>query len=377
MPADELLPTVAGPAGLRLDADPIARAMDALRCAAAHGAADEAPATIDRASGDVDAWVDELMAVAGSAWAAARSAEAEGRRAGALARHRQAMSYYAAALTLIPFGTEPQREDAVWRRQRACWERTVDLMRVPGERLAIPFEGRRLRGYFFPAPDSGPGEVRPLIVVNHGGEDPTSGTWARVGAAAAERGHHWMTFDGPGQQAALIEQRLLLRPDWEAVLSPVVDAVGARADVDRSRMAVYGIGRGGLLVARALAFEHRFTAAVVDRAVVDFAAAWLSSLSAEQRERLVRREQGAFDRVHHLAELSDPSLTARYRVAAAPLGLADGSRFRFYTALSAYRSGDVLERLRTPLLVVPSGDGADQAFDWLDARLAGAGATSP
>ena len=30
--------------------------------------------------------------------------------------------------------------------------------------------------------------------------------WSHGGAAAAERGYHWMTFDGPGQQATLLER---------------------------------------------------------------------------------------------------------------------------------------------------------------------------
>jgi hypothetical protein len=32
----------------------------------------------------------------------------------------------------------------------------------------------------------------------------TSQTWVRGGAAAADRCYHWITFDGPGQQSALI-----------------------------------------------------------------------------------------------------------------------------------------------------------------------------
>ena len=42
-----------------------------------------------------------------------------------------------------------------------------------------------------------------------------------------------MTFDGPGQQAALLEQSIPFRPDREAVLTPVVDTFQARPDVDR------------------------------------------------------------------------------------------------------------------------------------------------
>ena len=113
----------------------------------------------------------------------------------------------------------------LWRRQRACWERIVDLQTVPGERISIPYEDTTLEGFFFRAPDAAPGERRPLVVMNNGSDGATSAMWLEGGAAAAERGYHWMTFDGPGQQAALYEQNIPFRHDWEAVLTPVLDAI--------------------------------------------------------------------------------------------------------------------------------------------------------
>ena len=65
---------------------------------------------------------------------------------------------------------------------------------------------------------------------------------------------------------------MLCRPDWETVLSAVIDAVLMRPDVDPSRVAAIGIGHGGYLLARALCFEHRLAAAVVDPGIVDLAA---------------------------------------------------------------------------------------------------------
>ena len=63
------------------------------------------------------------------------------------------------------------------------------------------------------------------------------------GWAALERGYHAMTFDGPGQQAALFLQQLPFRHDWEAVLTPVVDAMVARPDVDPGRIALIGVSQ--------------------------------------------------------------------------------------------------------------------------------------
>jgi hypothetical protein len=58
--------------------------------------------------------------------------------------------------------------------------------------------------------------------------------------AALERGYHAMTFDGPGQQAALFLQGIPFRHDREAVPTPVVDAMVARPDVDPDRAVLAG-----------------------------------------------------------------------------------------------------------------------------------------
>ena len=202
--------------------------------------------------GDADSWVEEWTATAGAVWAAAGEAAERGHRVSALAHYLRAATYYATALYRITHSSEPGRQLDIWRRQRSCWDHAVDLFPVPCERVTIPYEHTTLPGYFFRAPDAEPGERRPLVVIN-GSDGATSQMWVYGGAAASERGYHWMTFDGPGQQAALFEQSIPFRPDWEAVLTPVADAMLARGDVDPQRLAVTGISQAGYWVRRALA----------------------------------------------------------------------------------------------------------------------------
>jgi Prolyl oligopeptidase family len=163
--------------------------------------------------------------------------------------------------------------------------------------------------------------------------------WVQGGAAASERGYHWMTFDGPGQQAALFEQGILFRPDWEAVLSPVFDAVSSRTDVDPERVAVIGISQGGFWVARALAFEHRFAAAVADPGVVDVSTSWTDPLPEPMRQQLAEGERSAFDREMHLAELFAPATGATLRFRGEPYGVGAESRFKLFETVRAYRLG--------------------------------------
>jgi hypothetical protein len=218
--------------------------------------------------GDSDSWVREWRATADRVWSAAVDAERGGRAISALTHYRLTATYFATALYRIEHSREAERELEIWRQQRACWDRAVDLC-GQGERLAIGYEDTTLPGYFFRAPDAEPGEPRLLVIINNGSDGATSQMWVHGGAAASERGYPWMTFDGPGQQAALFEQGIAFRADWEAVLTPVLDAMRERPDVERDRVAVIGISQAGYWVPRALAFEHRLAAAVVDPGVTE------------------------------------------------------------------------------------------------------------
>src|ERR1700742_4871957 len=127
---------------------------ESLLAAAHHGAADldEVLATAARVrDGDPDSWLREWTAAGGAAWAAAnRRPSARG--------YLHAATYYAAPLALIADTDSSVSEPALWRRQRTCWERAVELL--GGERLALPYELGSLPGYFF---KTGKGR-RPLVV---------------------------------------------------------------------------------------------------------------------------------------------------------------------------------------------------------------------
>jgi hypothetical protein len=312
------------------------------------GAADagEVLATAGRIS-NADDWVREWTATADKAWAAAEAA----RPVSALAHYRRAAMYYATALYAIARSDQAETKLDRWRRQRDCWERIVDLS--GGERIGVPYEGTTLPAYLFRAAD----ERRPLVVMNNGSDGATSQMWVDGGAAASERGYHWMTFDGPGQQATLFEKGIPFRPDWEAVLTPVVDAMRSRADVDPDRIAVIGISQGGYWVPRALAFEHRFAAAVADPGVVDVSTSWIDPLPGPLRKELEQGKQAAFDRNMRIGERLSADARALLAFRGEPYGLDTDSRYELYQAVAAYRLGDEVERIDTPLLITdPEGE---------------------
>src|SRR2546430_17545981 len=70
--------------------------------------------------------------------------------------------------------------------------------------------------------------------------------WER--SCRVARGYHCLLFDGPGQARALIEQRLPMRPDWEKVVTPVVDVAVKLPGVDPEKIILAGWCFGGFFV---------------------------------------------------------------------------------------------------------------------------------
>lgn len=304
--------------------------------------------------GDGNAWVREWTATADAVAGAGAAAADAGRTVSALAHFRRAATYYSIALYAVDKSDRADDKLDIWHRQRDCWERVVDLS--DAERVSVPYEGTTLRGWFFRAPDAAPGERRPLVVMNNGSDGATSSMWVLGGAAAAERGFHWMTFDGPGQQSALFEQRIPFRPDWEAVLTPVVDEMVARGDVDAERIALIGVSQAGYWVPRALAYEHRFAAAVVDPGVVDVSTSWLGYLPKNMRQQLADGKQKQFDRNMHIGEMISKETRAALAFRGEPYGMQSESRYDLYKTVLEYRLGDEVAQITTPLLITDPED---------------------
>jgi hypothetical protein len=332
--------------------------------------AGEVIATAERIpDGDADGWIREWQATAERLWGAAETARHSGRSVTALSLYRRAATYYATALYCAgksaAFG--PARELATWRRHRVCWEHVVDLSPAPGERIRIPYERTELAGYFFRAPDAEPGEPRPLVVMVNGSDGTTAAMWGHGGAAAAERGYHWMTFDGPGQQYALYEQGIPFRHDWEAVLTPVLDVLLARQDVEVERVAAIGVSQGGFWLPRAVSFEHRLAAAVADGGVVDVSRAWLEPLLPELRELLDTGRRREFDEQLTLAEAEQPAVRHALEFRGRPYGIAGGSRYELFSAVAKYRLGEETQDIATPMLTLDPED--EQFFPGQPAEL--------
>lgn len=220
---------------------------------------------------------------------------AKGHRESARQAYLWAQNYYDTATYFVDGSRDPSRFLPTWERLDACWASTISLFQTPGEQVAIPYEGVQLRGFFFRAP--GATGKRPLLIMNNGSDGSLLDMLTLGGFAALARGYDVLTFDGPGQGYALWKQNLHFRPDWEKVITPVVDYALRRSEVDPKRIALLGISQGGYWVPRALAFEKRIAAGVADPGVVDVSSSWTASLPKPMLDLLAGGNKAEFDAI--------------------------------------------------------------------------------
>ena len=151
------------------------------------------------------------------------------------------------------------------------------------EAVWIPYDKTKLPGYFYAAKSGSTyrPEKRPLLIIQTG-FDGCQEELHPYAVAAVERGYNVLTFEGPGQGQVIRVQGLPMRRDWEHVVRQVVDYAVARRDVDRKRIALWGISLGGYLAPRAAAFDHRLAACVADAGIYDIGEILLEHLKQGQ-----------------------------------------------------------------------------------------------
>ena len=246
---------------------------------APYGGADigECLAAARRAGGpNLARWHDSWTAAASAAHELAGQELAAGRDESARLAFWRASSYFRTAGCMLMAAPAEARLVASNTRQADAFRQGAALLAQPPELVQIPYAGTALPGYFFRAA-GGPAPRATVILV--GGYDGTAEElYFSSGAAALARGYHVLAFDGPGQGAALLQQGLVMRPDWDAVITPVVDYLLARPEVDAARIALMGLSLGGYLAPRAASAEHRIAACIADCGSFDLYAAAVERL---------------------------------------------------------------------------------------------------
>ncbi|MFT4037716.1 MAG: alpha/beta hydrolase [Thermomicrobiales bacterium] len=311
--------------------------------------------------GDFDSWFDAFVAVGARIQGIAETSEAAGDAVSAREAWLRAATYYGQAY-FFTYGTqEPDRIADVWAQAADAFAKFAALLDTPAEVIEIPYEGTTLPGFALRVDDSG--EPRPWLIMNNGSDGLMADMWAQGAAAGLRRGYNVLLFDGPGQGAALWRQNLYFRADWEKVVTPVVDYLVARPDVDPAKIVIIGVSQAGFWVPRALAFEHRLAAAVANPGVVDVGSSWLAHMPPDTMQGLLDAPEA--ERAKIAAEIDEgvaqgmaQSIDFRFTVMMRmkPYGVEKMSDMLIELAKYTL-TDDVIKQITTPLLIAdPEGE---------------------
>jgi dienelactone hydrolase len=303
--------------------------------------------------GDATSWVSAWQALGDLVAAIADAAAARGHDVSARDASLRAAAYYATALTSVDGVDDPDTAlQRAFAGHRRCFDAYAQRLEPPALQVEIPYGEATMPGYLF-APEAG-GPPRRTVVLNNGSDGSVTSLLGMV-TAAVERGYNALTFDGPGQQSMLFEQGIPFRADWEHVITPVVDFLSRRPEVDPERIALYGISQAGYWVPRALVHEHRVAAAVADPGVVDVSTSWMGHLPEAMVTMLDEGDRKTFDEWMQIGQAT-PQEAQEFAWRAKPYGITDP--FDVFVAVRGYRLDDeAIGRITTPLLVTdPEGE---------------------
>ncbi|MEU6865412.1 alpha/beta hydrolase [Streptomyces sp. NPDC046876] len=276
-------------------------------------------------------------------------------------RALRAAQYYAQALFFVLGSDDPGSEEQLYKAGRSAWDKFCKLCDPAPVTANVPYGKTPLPVWFFRPDDSG--ERRPTVILTNGSDGQNVDMWTYGVPAALERGWNALVYDGPGQGQLLFVDQVVFTPRWETVVTPLVDWLTARADVDTGKIALTGLSMAGDLAPRAAAFENRIAAVVAMPAVL---APWLG-FPAEIRKILtpdkeVTNQIWNKEVVPHLPASAAATMKKRFEPFSVPamLDARKGKMFTdFYTPAKIIESLDitnVVDRIKMPTLVLDYDD---------------------
>lgn len=238
------------------------------------GAAQEGGATVSEClatasrikPADDDRWYQEWKRTADANHERGNGALGRGHVLTAQSNWLRAINYYEAASH--PLEAADGRVKAALTRMRTCARHYLEHLVPAGEVVEIPWlYDYPLQGYFLPA-TAGPAPAPVVICIGEPGSRKEA-YLSKMTRYARDRGMALLAVDLLGCGTGAEFENVAGRPDLEAAIGCVMDYLLARADVDEHRIAILGDGSGSSFVARGVALDRRFAAAVCDGGIWD------------------------------------------------------------------------------------------------------------
>ncbi|OAP54952.1 hypothetical protein AYL99_10652 [Fonsecaea erecta] len=177
-----------------------------------------------------------------------------------------AASYNRASVALLVGNASDPRLYEAWTPMLEQFATAIALLKpAPGVPVTIKAPNSSIGAfdipaYFFKA--SASNESLPTVIVGTGYDEPMQDMYHLSCSEILKRGVNCLLYEGPGQ-ATPRRAGLGFIPDWWSVITPIVDYLHTRVDVDVDKIVLLGDSFGGLLAPLAASREHRLSAMVL------------------------------------------------------------------------------------------------------------------
>jgi dienelactone hydrolase len=189
----------------------------------------------------------------------AQKAEADGHLMTAGENYFTAAAFYTMAQGPIHADDVPLNL-ALSARKNACYDKFIEYANRPIERVDIPFGEATLPGLFH-LPPNAEGPV-PCVVFLGGMDNFKEMLVTGHGDKFLERGMAVLAFDGPGQNEAIIQQKIPCTADnFVDAGKAAMDWLEGRPEIDADKVGITGISMGSFWLTQIAAEDPRYKAA--------------------------------------------------------------------------------------------------------------------
>ncbi|KAI0377711.1 alpha/beta-hydrolase [Hypomontagnella monticulosa] len=313
-------------------------------------------------AGNYESFYDEFKFLADSIHSVATNINETAFPVSAREAYFRAATYYRSSVFfLVDNQTDPRLFD-IWEAAKADFDKGISLTEAKGERINVKGPGFDIPVIFWKSPKAAKckGPV-PTILLGNGYDAPQEDTYHALGREVLDRGWNFVTYEGPGQPTVRREQNLGFIQNWWDVVTPVIDYLETRPEVDSKRIALGGISMGGILAPRAASREHRVAAVLAIDGLQNLQRVAMKQLPTTATQLYESGNKTAFDRYMNAVKASPQAPTlVKWFIAQGLWAFNTESAYDWFSRLGEINlDGDVLKNVTCPVFV-GKGD-ADEA----------------
>ncbi len=189
----------------------------------------------------------------------AKRAQALGANETACYHYDQAIESYRWAQHPIFFDNHPVKK-YLYKKMSEMVDRRSEVANHPIERVEVPFDdGKTISCLFHLLPD----RRKAPVVLFVPGMDMTKEAFPRAAVnVGIARGFHVIAIDGPGQGNSNMQKIRSVGDNYERAGAAVISYLMTRKEVDKTKIAIYGISMGSYWSLRLSSYDNRAAAVV-------------------------------------------------------------------------------------------------------------------